>query len=74
MHEPWEGIDHTCMITSNSLKCQPRIETMHIYLVIIHGLLASTFKGLIGLPLVILLARHERTRYNEEYLGDEHAS
>ena len=25
-----------------------------------HGLLASTFKVLIGLPLVILLARHER--------------
>ena len=39
-----------------------------------HGLLASTFKVLIGLPLVILLARHERTGYDEEYLGDEHAS
>ena len=25
-----------------------------------HGLLASTFKVLIGLPLVFLLARHER--------------
>ena len=39
-----------------------------------HGLLASTFKVLIGLPLVILLARHERTGYDEEYFGDEHAS
>ena len=38
------------------------------------GCFASTFKVLIGLPLVILLARHERTGYNEEYLGDEHAS
>ena len=39
-----------------------------------HGLLVSTFKVLIGLPLVILLARHERTGYDEEYFGDEHAS
>ena len=39
-----------------------------------YGLLASTFKVLTGLPLVILLARHERTGYNAEYLGDEHAS
>ena len=39
-----------------------------------HGLLASTFKVLIGLPLVILLARLERTGYDEEYFGDEHAS
>ena len=45
-----------------------------LYLEPKHGLLASTFKVLIGLPLVILLARHERTGYNEEYLGDEHAS
>ena len=39
-----------------------------------HGLLASTFKVLIGLPQVILLSRHERTGYDEEYFGDEHAS
>ena len=39
-----------------------------------HGLLASTFKVLIGLPLVILLARLERTGYDEEYFNDEHAS
>ena len=39
-----------------------------------HGLLASTFKVLIGLPPVILLARFERTGYDEEYVGDEHAS
>ena len=39
-----------------------------------HGLLASTFKVLIGLSLVILLARHERSGYDEDYLGDEHAS
>ena len=39
-----------------------------------HGLLASTFKVLIGLPLVILLARHERTGYDEEYFGDERTS
>ena len=26
------------------------------------------------LPLVILLARHERIGYDEEYFGDEHAS
>ena len=45
-----------------------------LYLVPKHGLLASTFKILIGLPLVILLARHERTGCNEDYLGDDHAS
>ena len=39
-----------------------------------YGLLASTFKVLIGLPLVILLARHETRGYDEEYFGDEHAS
>ena len=38
-----------------------------LYLEPKHGLLASTFKVLIGLPLVILLARHERTGYDEEY-------
>ena len=44
-----------------------------LYLVPKHGLLASTFKVLIGLPLVILLARHERSGYDEAYLDDEHA-
>ena len=33
-----------------------------------HGLLASTFKVLIGLPLVILLARHERTGVRWRFL------
>ena len=33
---------------------------MHIYSVITLGLLVSTFKVLIGLPLVILLARQEK--------------
>ena len=28
----------------------------------------------VGLPLVILLARHERTGYDEEYFSDDHAS
>ena len=41
---------------------------MHNYSVITLGLLASTFKVLIGLPLVILLARHERTGYDEDFL------
>ena len=45
-----------------------------LYLEPKHGLLASTFKVLIGLPLVILLARHERTGCDEEHFGDEHAS
>lgn len=39
-----------------------------------HGLLASTFKVLIDLSLVISLTRHERTRYDEEYLGDVRTS
>ena len=33
---------------------------LHSYSIITLGLLASTFKVLIGLPLAILLARHER--------------
>ena len=41
---------------------------MHNYSVITLGLLASTFNVLIGLPLVILLARHERTGYDEDFL------
>ena len=41
---------------------------LHNYSVITLGLLASTFKVLIGLPLVILLARHERTGYDEDFL------
>ena len=42
------------------------------YLIIIqlhyphHGLFASTFKVLIGLPLVISLTRYERTGYGED--------
>ena len=33
---------------------------MHVYSIITLGLLASTFKVLIGLPLIILLARQEK--------------
>ena len=69
------NVDHTCMRkTSFPQNCQFSSRILHNYSVITLGLLASTFKVLIGLTLVILLARHERTGYNEEYLGDEHAS
>ena len=69
------NVDHTCMRkTSFPQQCQLSSRALHNYFVITLGLLASTFKVLIGLPVVILLARHERTGYNEEYLGDEHAS
>ena len=54
-------VDHTCMRkTSFPQKCQFSSRALHNYFVITLGLLASTFKVLIGLPLVILLARHER--------------
>ena len=67
--------DHTFMRkTSFPQKCQISSRALHNYYVITLGLLASTFKELIGLPLVIFLARHEGTRYDEEYFGDEHAS
>ena len=67
--------DHTCMRkTSFPQKCQVSSRAFHNYSVITLGLLAITFKVLIGLPLVILLPRHERTGYDEEYFGDEHAS
>ena len=39
-----------------------------LYLEPKHGLLVSTFEVLIGLPLVILLARQERTGYDEDLL------
>ena len=69
------NVDHTCISkTSFPQKCQFSSRALHNYFVITLGLLASTFKVLIGLPLVILLARHERTGCNEEYLGDERAS
>ena len=69
------NVDHTCMRkTSFSQKCQFSSSALHNYSVITLGLLASTFKVLIGLPLVILLARHEITGYEEEYFSDEHAS
>ena len=55
------NVDHTCMRkTSFPQQCQLRSRALHNYFVITLGLLASTFKVLIGLPLVILLARHER--------------
>ena len=67
--------DHTCMRkTSFPQKCQISSRALHNYSVITLGLLASTFKVLIGLPLVILLARHERTGCDEEYFSDKHAS
>ena len=60
--------DHTCMRkTSFPQKCQISSRALHNNYVITLGLLASTFKVLTGLPLVILLARHERTGYDEEY-------
>ena len=69
------NVDHTCMRkTSFPQKCQISSRALHNYSVITLGLLASTFKVHIGFALVILLARHERTGYNEELLGDDHAS
>ncbi len=69
------NIDHTCMSkTSFPQKCQLSSRALHNYFAITPGLLVSTFKVLIGLPLVILLGRHERTGYDEEYFGDKHAS
>ena len=67
--------DHTCMRKiSFPQQCQTSSRASRNYSVITLGFLASTFKVLIGLPLVILLARHERTGYDEEYFDDEHAS
>ena len=69
------NVDHTYMRkTSFPQKCQISNSAFNNYSVITLGLLASTFKVLIGLPLVILLTRHERTGFDEEYFGDEHAS
>ena len=52
--------DPTCMRkTSFSQKCQFSSRALQNYFVITLGLLASTFKVHIGLPLLILLARHE---------------
>ena len=51
------NVDHTCMRkTSFPQKCQISSSALHNYSVITLGLLASTFKALIVLPLVILLA------------------
>ena len=74
MHVLQVGEHVIALRTSFPQKCQFSGSALHNYSAITLGLLASTFKVLIGLPLVILLARHERTGYNEEYLGDEHAS
>ena len=38
------------------------------YIVPVFIMFASTFKVLIGLPLVILLARQERTGHDEDFL------
>ena len=67
-------VEHVIALKTSFL--QKKIDLYHalLYLEPKHGLLASTFKVLIGLPLVILLARHERIGYDEEYFGDEHAS
>ena len=63
------NVDHTCISkTSFPQKCQFSSRALHNYFVITLGLLASTFKVLIGLPLVILLARQERTGYDEDFL------
>ena len=56
------NVDHTCMRkTSFPQKYQISSSALHNYSVITLWLLASTFKVLIVLPLVILLVRHERT-------------
>ena len=69
------NVDNTCMRKASFLqKCQFSSRALHNYFVITLGLLASTFKVLIGFTLVILLARLERTGYDEEYFDDEHAS
>ena len=61
-------VEHVIALKTSFLqKCQFSCSALHNYSVITLGLLASTFKVLIGLPLVILLARHERTGYDEEY-------
>ena len=58
---PLVNVDHACMRkTSFPQKCQFSGRTLHNYSVITLGLLASTFKVVIGLQVVILLARHER--------------
>ena len=55
------NVDHTCMRKASfPQQCQLSSRGLQNYFVITRGLLASTFKVLIGLPLVILLARHER--------------
>ena len=69
------NVDHACMRKIAFCKnAKISSSALHNYSVITLGFLASTFKVLIGLPLVILLARFERTGYDEEYVADEHAS
>ena len=69
------NVDHTCMRKTSFLQNDLLSAISCIVVPCFKTwLLASIFKVLIGLPLVILLARHERTRCKEEYLGDEHAS
>ena len=54
-----QDVEHVIALKTSFLQKFTYI--MHcIYLEPKHGLLVSTFKVLIGLPLVILLARHER--------------
>ena len=61
-------VEHVIALkTSFPQQCRISSRASHNYYIITVGLLASTFKVLIGLPLVILLARHERTGYDEEY-------
>ena len=45
-----------------------------LYLEPKHGLLASTFKVLIGLPLVINWPYMEEQAFEEEFFRDEHAN
>ena len=48
------NVDHPCMRKTSFLQqCQLSSRALHDYFVITLGLLASTFKVLIGLPLVI---------------------
>ena len=50
----------TCHSTTKLAFCKIYLYHALLYLEPKHGLLASTFKVLIGLPLVILLARQEK--------------
>ena len=53
-------VEHVIALKTSFLQQKNYLYHALLYLEPKHGLLVSTFKVLIGLPLVILLARHER--------------